>query len=78
MTLHEADLLEIISVPADSRKQPDISREQADTVDELIDRARFMSRNTYAREVMAVINGIQVARFAGRYFLDNPDGLPKP
>lgn len=76
--MYDADICEIVSIPTDSSKAPDIQQIKADSPDAVIDRARMVSRNSYAREVLAVINGLQLARFAGRYWLDNPDGLPKP
>ena len=86
--MHEADICEIISIPTDSRHQPEISRLIVQSVDELIDEARLRSRITYCREIRAVVNALTVASFCGRYWLDtlglpftlsaNPGGLAPP
>jgi hypothetical protein len=63
---------EIITVSADSTVPPEIELVEVDTVDELIDLARERSGQGKPREVSAVVDGLPVARFMGRWMWQQP------
>lgn len=65
-----ADIAEILTLSPDSKDAPTIVRAEVGSVEELIDLARAKSEEGTPREVQAIINGLQVARFMGRWVWD--------
>ena len=73
---NDPNLYELIIQPTDSRESPQIIRVTGSNPEELIEAARQMSEVKpgpfvkMPREVMAVVNGLPIARFAGRWLWD--------
>ena len=82
----DPNLYELILHSADASQQPHIIKVEGTSPLELIDAARDMSEvkpggvNPPPREVLAVVNGLPIARFLGRWMWDNhnPDYAPEP
>jgi len=74
----DPNLYELILDSADSAKPPQIIRLTGTDPEELMDAAREMSRaepggvNSPPYQVRAVVNGIEIARFLGRWLWKIP------